>query len=156
MNKIKFFFITILIILFATSCSYQKMNSVNQKKFHIQEFEISGDARDSFLIQKKIKRFSKKNSENKIKIFVELKKSKTIKEKNIQNKVTKYNLSLTANVKIVELNSTKVIERTFRNNQSYSVDDSYSSTVNNSKDAYNLLIDTIVNEILDQLRIYYN
>lgn len=155
MNKVKLFLIAILSILFTTSCSYQKMNSVDQKKFHIQEFEISGDARDSFLIQKKIQRFSNKDSMNKIKIFVELKKSKTIKEKNIQNKVTKYNLALTANVKVVELNTTKVIERTFKDSQSYSVDDSYSNTVNNSKDANNSLIDTIVDEILDQLRIYY-
>ena len=155
MNKINFFLISILSIVFATSCSYQKMNSMDQKKFHIQEFEISGEARDSFLIQKKIQRFSNKDSKNKIKIIVELKKSKTIKEKNIQNKVTKYNLLLSANVKIIELNSTKMIERTFKGNQTYSVDDSYSSTVNNSKDANNSLIDTIVDEILDQLRIYY-
>ncbi len=155
MNKVNLFIIAILSILFTISCSYQKMNSIDQKKFHIQEFEVSGDTRDSFLIQKKIQRFSNKDSNNKIKIFIELEKSKTIKEKNIQNKVTKYNLSLIANVKIIELNSTKEIERTFKDNQSYSVDDSYSSTVNNSKDANNSLIDTIVDEILDQLRIYY-
>ena len=41
-------------------------------------------------------------------------------------------------------------------NQIYNVEDSYSSTVNNSKDANNLLIDKIVDEILDQLRIYYS
>ena len=140
MNKINLFIITILSILFAISCSYQKMNSIDQKKFHIQEFEVSGDARDSFLIQKKIQRFSNKDSNNKIKILIELEKSKTIKEKNIQNKVTKYNLSLTANVKIIELNSTKEIERSFKGNQAYSVDDSYSSTVNNSKDANNLKV----------------
>ena len=155
MNKVNLFIIAILSILFTISCSYQNMNSIDQKKFHIQEFEVSGDTRDSFLIQKKIQRFSNKDSNNKIKIFIELEKSKTIKEKNIQNKVTKYNLSLIANVKIIELNSTKEIERTFKDNQSYSVDDSYSSTVNNSKDANNSLIDTIVDEILDQLRIYY-
>ena len=38
----------------------------------------------------------------------------------------------------------------------YDVEDNYSNTVNNSKEANNSLIDIIVDEILDQLRIYYN
>ena len=45
--------IFLIIIILLSSCSYQKMNSTNQKKFHIQEFEINGDTRESFLIQKK-------------------------------------------------------------------------------------------------------
>ena len=103
--------IFLIIIILLSSCSYQKMNSTNQKKFHIQEFEINGDTRESFLIQKKIQRFSNDESPNKIKIFIDLRKEKSIKEKNVQNKVTKYNLSLSADVKIIELNTTKEIKR---------------------------------------------
>ena len=157
MNKINYLAVIPLAIIFlVTSCSYQKMNSIDQKKFFIQEFEIDGDTRESFIIQKKIQRFSNKDSANKIKILIKLTKNKTIKEKNIQNKVTKYNLSLLADVKIVELNTTNEIKRTFVANQTYDVDDNYSNTVNNSKAANNRLIDKIVDEILDQLRIYYS
>ena len=157
MNKINYIALIPLAIIFLfTSCSYQKMNSTDQKKFFIQEFEIDGDTRESFIIQKKIQRFSNKDSTNKIKILIKLTKNKTIKEKNIQNKVTKYNLSLLADVKIVELNTTNEIKRTFVANQTYDVDDNYSNTVNNSKAANNRLIDKIVDEILDQLRIYYS
>ena len=132
------------------------MNSKDQKKFFIQEFDITGDTRTSFIIQKKIQRFSNKDSDNKIKLLVKLNKNRTIHEKNIQNKVTKYSLTLSANVKIIELNSLKEINRTFNAQRIYNVDENYSSTVNNSKDANNSLIDIIVDEILDQLRIYYN
>ena len=156
MKIIKFIITVPFLILLISSCSYQKMNSVDQKKFHIQEFEVSGDKRESFIIQKKIQRFSNKNSLNKIKIFINLKKNKSIKEKNIQNKVVKYDLSLLAEVKIIELNTAKEIKRVFTANETYNVDDSYSNTVNNSKAASNSLIDRIVNEILDQLRIYYS
>ena len=157
MNKINYIALIPLAIIFLfTSCSYQKMNSTDQKKFFIQEFEIDGDTRESFIIQKKIQRFSNKDSANKIKILIKFTKNKTIKEKNIQNKVTKYNLSLLADVKIVELNTTNEIKRTFVTNQTYDVDDNYSNTVNNSKAANNRLIDKIVDEILDQLRIYYS
>ena len=156
MNKIKYITITSVILLLISSCSYQKMNSQDQKKFYIQEFDISGDSRTSFIIQKKIQRFSNEDSDNRIKLLVVLDKNKTIQEKNIQNKVTKYSLTLSAKVKIIELNSTNEINRTFTARRIYNVEDNYSATVNNSKEANNSLIDIIVGEILDQLRIYYS
>ena len=70
--------------------------------------------------------------------------------------MTKYNLSLSADVKIIELNTAREIKRTFVANQTYDVDDNYSNTVNNLKAASNTLIDRIIDEILDQLRIYYS
>ncbi len=156
MKNIKHITIASLILLLINSCSYQNMNSKDQKKFYIQEFDITGDTRTSFIIQKKIQRFSNKDSNNRIKLSVELDKSKSIEEKNIQNKVTKYRLTLSANVKIIELDSNKEIKRTFSARRIYNVEDNYSATINNSKDANNSLIDIIVDEILDQLRIYYN
>ena len=156
MNKIKYITITSVILLLISSCSYQKMNSQDQKKFYIQEFDISGDSRTSFIIQKKIQRFSNEDSDNRIKLLVVLDKNKKIQEKNIQNKVTKYSLTLSAKVKIIELNSTNEINRTFTARRIYNVEDNYSATINNSKDANNSLIDIIVGEILDQLRIYYS
>ena len=156
MNKIKYITLVSVVLLLISSCSYQNMNSKDQKKFYIQEFDITGDTRTSFIIQKKIQRFSNKDSGNRIKLLVELNKNKAIEEKNIQNKVTKYSLTLTANVKIIELDSTKEIVRTFTARRIYNVEDNYSATVNNSKEANNSLIDIIVGEILDQLRIYYS
>ena len=47
--------LSVLILFLCNSCAYQKMNSVNQKKFFIQEFEVLGDARESFMIQKRFK-----------------------------------------------------------------------------------------------------
>ena len=145
-----------MLMLLTNSCSYQKINSLEQKKFYVEEFEITGDVRETFLIEKKIQRLSNKDSLNRIKILIDLSKTKSIKEKNIQNKVTKYNLNLSADTKIIDLNSNRDLKRNFSANQTYAVEDSYSNTVNNSKEADNLLIDEIVDEILDQLRIYYN
>ena len=62
---------------------------------------------------------------------------------------------MSADVRIIDLNKANEILRTFSANQIYSVEDSYSNTVNNSKEANNSLIEKIANEILDQLRIYY-
>ena len=156
MNKIKSITLFSIILIIITSCSYQNMNSKNQKRFNVQEFNITGDARASFIIQKKIQRFSNENSENRIKLSIELNKDKLIHEKNIQNKVTKYSLSLSANVRIVELDSAKEIKRNFTVKRIYDVEDNYSDTVNSLKKTNNTLIDVIADEILDQLRIYFS
>ena len=104
---------------------------------------------------KKIQRFKWKCL-NKIKLSVELNKDKSIHEKNIQNKVTKYSLTLSANVRIIELNSAKEMRRNFTVKRIYDVQDNYSDTVNNLKEANNTLINIISDEILDQLRIYFS
>ena len=72
MRKIKSITIFATILILLTSCSYQNMNSKDQKKFNVQEFDITGDNRASFIIQKKIQRFSNENSENRIKLSIEL------------------------------------------------------------------------------------
>ena len=76
MKKIKLLFILVFLMVFNSSCSYKKMNSVDQKRFDIQDFEISGGTRETFIIQKKIQRFSNKKSENKIKLIIDLKKKR--------------------------------------------------------------------------------
>ena len=68
MNKINYIaVIPFAIIFLVTSCSYQKMNSIDQKKFFIQEFEIDGDTRESFIIQKKFRGFQTKIVQIKLK-----------------------------------------------------------------------------------------
>jgi len=156
MRKIKSITIFSIILILLTSCSYQNMNSKDQKKFNVQEFDITGDNRASFIIQKKIQRFSNENNENRIKLSIKLNKDKSIHEKNIQNKVTKYSLTLSANVRIIELNSAKEMRRNFTVKRIYDVQDNYSDTVNNLKEANNTLINIISDEILDQLRIYFS
>ena len=58
-------------IFFTSSCSYQKMNSIDQKKFYIKEFTVNGDYRETFIVKKKIQRFSNEKSANRIKILIE-------------------------------------------------------------------------------------
>ena len=152
----KIIYLFFVVIILTSSCAYKKMNSSDNKKFHIQNIEITGDKRTSFIIKKKINRFSNSESVNKINIFIELEKERKIQEKDIRNKVTKYKLLINANLRVSDIKSGKELNRTFSSNQTYIVDSNYSNTVNNLKEANNLLIETIVNEILDQLRIYYN
>ena len=157
MKYLKKIIIFSLISLFLlNACTYKKINSQNQKKFNIQEINVNGDGRTAFLIKKKVNRYSNSESNNNIKITIELSKSSDIEEKNIQNKATKYKVSLSANVIVIELNSGRELNRTYNSSQTYNVEEKYSNTLNNMRDANNALIDVLTNEIIEQLRIYFN
>ena len=101
-------------------------------------------------------RYSNLKSGNKIKINIILASNKEIQEKNTQNKVTRYKLNMSAQVEIKDLVSGSEYKRSYNASQSYNVEDRYSNTVNNSKEANNNLIEIIVDEILDQLKIFYS
>ena len=82
-------------------------------------------------------------------------KKREIQEKNIQNKITKYKVKLSAKVEIKELNNNK-LSRFYSNERMYDVAEQYSTTVNNAKNVDKELIDLIVDQILDELKIYFN
>ena len=85
----------IVLLLLLNNCSYQKINSSNQD-FYINEITISGEKRAAFLIKKKLKNNFVKSGANPLNIIIDLKKTKDVAEKNLQNKVTKYQLGLKA------------------------------------------------------------
>tara|TARA_B100001057_G_C22817962_1_gene938243 strand:- start:449 stop:844 length:396 start_codon:yes stop_codon:yes gene_type:complete len=128
----------------------------SQQEFTIEEIEINGNRRSSFLIERKIKRYSQEDSQNKLAISINLNTNKNIHEKNIQNKVTKYKLSLTAETNIKNLKTLEIIKRSYSSNTTYNVEEKYNETLNNEKDARSRLIDEVVNQLLDELRINYN
>ena len=150
-------YILVLIIVFTSlsSCGYQKI-SISEQKFTIDEIQINGDKRASFLIKRKIERFSRADGLNKLAISINLSTKKSIHEKNIQNKVTKYKLTLTAETKIKDLKTFEVVKRSYSSNIIYNVDSRYTDTVKNEKEAKSELIDLIVNQLLDELKISYN
>ena len=124
--------------------------------FSIEEIQVNGDKRTSFLIKRKIERISHEKGLNKLAITINLSTKKDIHEKNIQNKVTKYKLSLTAETKLKNLKTLEVFKRSYSSNIIYNVDTRYTDTVKNEKEAKSELIDLIINQLLDELKINYN
>ena len=152
---VKFILLAVTSLIILNSCSYQKMNPSVQQ-FAIDEIQVNGNKRTSFLIERKIKRFSQKGSSNKLAIIINLSKKKDIHEKNIQNKVTKYKLTLRAETNIKNLKNLDVIKRSYSSNTIYNVESKYTDTLNNEKEANSRLIDLIVSQLLDELKINYN
>ena len=154
-EMVKSILVFIIIFLSFSSCGYQNVNNSNQM-FSIEEIQVNGDKRTSFLIKRKIERFSHEKGLNKLAITINLSTKKDIHEKNIQNKITKYKLSLTAETKIKNLKTLEVFKRSYSSNIIYNVDTRYTDTVKNENGAKSELTDLIINQLLDELKINYN
>ena len=87
-----FFYLTV-------NCGFKVINETENSKFSIKEIQTSGDKRINFKIKNNLLAFSTKNNENNLRVNLVSKKTKNIKEKNIKNEITKYQIALNINVK---------------------------------------------------------
>ncbi len=78
--------------------------------------------------------------------------SKGIKEKNIKNEITKYDIYIKVKVLVDIINSSKSTEFVVSKTGSYNVHERHSITLRNEKNRTELLVDDISEEILFELR----
>lgn len=139
---------TLLYLLFLfilTQCGFKTVNlDIN---YNVVEINTAGDNRINFKIKNKILNNSKKNSENFLKVEIDTKKRKIIKEKNISNEITKYEIIITTNIKFFSINEKKGDEFRISKSGSYNVSNKYSDTLSNEKS----LIDTLLNELNEEI-----
>ena len=147
----------LFLFLFATvNCGFKVINESEKNNFSIQEIKTSGDKRINFKIKNNLLNYSKKNSQNILLIDLSTKKTKNIKEKNIKNEITKYEIFLNVNVKFNLIDSDTNHEINLSNKGSYLIADSYSTTLNNEKKITNDLIENISEKILKKISLKLN
>ena len=147
----------LFLFLFATvNCGFKVINESEKNQFSIQEIKTSGDKRINFKIKNNLLNYSKKNSQNILLIDLSTKKTKNIKEKNIKNEITKYEISLNVNIKFNLINSDTNYKINLSNKGSYLVVDSYSTTLNNEKKLIDNLIENISEKILKKISLKLN
>ena len=79
------------------------------------------------------------------------KNKKKIKEKNINNEVTKYNIKINIDVEIIELKSNKKHKFKLSKTGEYSVASQYSQTLSNEKKLIKVYSDVLANELLEEI-----
>ena len=144
------------LLLLIQGCSYELINSPNKEKIFVQTINVNGDTRSAFIIKKSVMRKSNKESNNRIEIDIDLSEKVSIVEKNIQNHVTKYKINLVAKVSVNDLKSDRDYSKNYSSEKMYDVGDKYSITLENSKQAKKISLDNLINQILDDLNLYYN
>jgi len=149
MYKKLFFFLFLL-----SSCGFKVVTNTNNYKF--DDIYISGDKRINYTLKNKLISSSNPESINVIKLNIFTNKEKIIKEKNISNKVTKYEIKINAKVDFSFIKNGIEDNLTIVKTGFYDVGTRYSETLNNEKKLTNLLIDSLTKEIIKNLNIKLN
>ena len=147
----------LFLFLFTTvNCGFKVIDESEKNNFSIQEIKTSGDKRINFKIKNNLLNYSKKNNQNILFIDLSTKKSKKIKEKNIKNEITKYEISLNIDVRFNLINSEKNYKINLSNKGDYLVADSYSTTLNNEKKLTNDLVENVSKKIIRKINLQLN
>ena len=151
--KKKFLF-SILIILFLTNnCGFKIIKKSEIYNYDINEIITSGDNRINFKIKNNLIFSSKKSEKKLVDIYLDTKKSKEVKEKNINNEITKYQITIASSIKVKELVNNNVISFTIVKSGDYSVASQYSQTLTNEKKLVDVLTDDVTEDILLQIAL---
>ena len=110
--------------------------------------EISGDNRISYIIRNKLLPYSKNNEEKLLNLNINVKKDKIIKEKNIKNEITKFEISLVATVEY-NLNGARKFQISEAGD--YLVSSQYSQTLNNEKKLIKTLSEVLAESMIEEL-----
>ena len=100
MKKINLYFLLILFFMLFNGCGYQVVDKKKLQTFNILEINTSGEKRINFKLKNKLISFKKENSKKLIILEINSKKNKSVKEKNIKNQITKYQINLDVKVKL--------------------------------------------------------
>ena len=149
MYKKLFFFLFLL-----SSCGFKVVTNTNNYNF--DDIIISGDKRVNYTLKNKLISSSNTKSTNVIKLNIFTDKEKIIKEKNISNKVTKYEIKINAKIDYSFIKNGIEDNLTIVKTGFYDVGKRYSETLNNEKKLTNLLIDSLTKEIIKNLNIKLN
>lgn len=149
MNKKLFFFLFLL-----SSCGFKVVTNTNNYNF--DDIIISGDKRVNYTLKNKLISSSNTKSTNVIKLNIFTDKEKIIKEKNISNKVTKYEIKINTKIDYSFIKNGIEDNLTIVKTGFYDVGTRYSETLNNEKKLTNLLIDSLTKEIIKNLNIKLN
>ena len=150
--------VTLLIILtvFISQCGFKVVKFDDLLNFEINKINTSGDNRINYKIKNKLNLFKKTNQQKVIGINIYSEKNKTIKEKNIKNEITKYQLNVKIKIEVLNQNGNKIKEFTINENGEYLVYKQYSKTLNNEKKLSETLTKKVIDQILDNLINYSN
>ena len=151
LNKIKLIFILLLSINLLNGCGYKVVNK-SKDSYNIIEIIDTGEARINYQIKNQILFASSKQSSNIFKLNIKTNKQKQIRDKNIKNEVTSYNLSISTRVSYSGIGNPIKGEFTINQSGNYEVSTQRINTLNNEKS----LTETLTNNIIEKIKSELN
>ena len=149
--KKKNLFSIFIIFLLINNCGFKIVNNSEIYKFDVNEIIATGDNKINFKIKNKLIFSSKKNEKKLVDIYLDTNKSKEVKEKNSNNEITKYQISIASTIRVIELVSENEIFFSILKTGDYSVASQYSQTLANEKKLIDVLTDDVTENILNTI-----
>ena len=148
--------ITAFSIFLTAGCGYKVINKAEQSNYSISNISSTGDRRINYILKNNLSLNSKNNSKNVLNLELNSIKTKTVKEKNIQNQIIKYKISVNVNAKFNLINNEKIYSINSSNNGDYVVSKNQSSTISKEKSLIKNLVENISNDIEDKISAIVN
>jgi len=143
----------VICLLVLSNCGFKVVDKSSENDFFIKQVNIVGDKKIGFILKNNLLLNSQKNNQRKLLINLESEKNRLIKEKNIKNEITKYQITIDVNVNIIQLSNNEEIKFTVSASGDYSVPGSYSLTLSNEKKLIENLTVKLSEEILEEINI---
>ena len=147
----KILYVFILSILLS-SCGFKKIDK-NTNTIYLQNIDVVGQDRISYVLRNNISLISDENGSKKYDVKVNIINKKTIKIKDKAGRVKRYSLNFTTNLTLKDLDTQREITRTFLNSADYDVNTSQSKTISNEKSASNGIVEKISEEIKNFIKL---
>ena len=96
------------------------------------------------------------NNNTQLRIKLNTTKKKSIKEKNIKNEITKYQIEIITSLEFEIINTKKKSNFLVKRISEYNVADQYSQTLDNEKKLIKILTNSLSDDIYDELIIRVN
>tara|TARA_B100000780_G_C21060467_1_gene426199 strand:- start:207 stop:677 length:471 start_codon:yes stop_codon:yes gene_type:complete len=142
---------SIVFLLFLNGCGFKVINQNKLRNFDIAEITTQGDNRINYYIKNMLFFNSESSQKKLIKINLNTNKKKNVKEKNIKNEITKYQINISVNVTYYILGKSNSTNFTISENGDYRIGKMHSQTINNEKKLVKLLTDNISEKIVNEL-----
>ena len=148
MIKKLFFLKSVAIIFLVTGCGFKVVNQSEIIDFNINNISTSGDRRISYIIKNNLLPYSKSDGKKLLNLEIDINKNKSIKEENIKNEITKFQISIST---IVQYRSEKNGKFQISKQGDFSVSSQYSQTLNNEKKLIKMLSESLAESIIEEL-----
>tara|TARA_B100000963_G_scaffold123925_1_gene108113 strand:+ start:3471 stop:3938 length:468 start_codon:yes stop_codon:yes gene_type:complete len=134
------------------SCGFKATNNILYSKFFIENIESSGSKKIDFFVTQGLKnKLSNKEAINKITLKITNEAERKINEKNIQNKITKYEIILNTDVNIIFLNNLESKNIKVSSKGIYNVETAHIDTKSNRQNLEKFLVNKNIEQILKEL-----
>ena len=148
--------LAIIFLIIITGCGFKVVDLSKTNNFSIGEIASSGDKRINYIIKNKLISNTDNSGKEQFDLKINSIKSKTVKERNIQNEITKYIISISVSVEVNNINKNNLHKLSFTETGDYNVSNQNATNRNKEKNLVASLSQKITNKILEEINIYLN